>query len=414
MAMCRGILAPMSGAPLAAAVLAQAAKVVPGGGPGAGWAWGFALAFAACAAFQFALWGGVFGRLYRRLPGGGWRPPGTAEGQGPSAEGGPAVSIVVCARNELGHLRRHLPLWLDQEGPDHELLLVDDASTDGSAEWLAAQCHARLRVIRLEEGEKPLPGKKGALTVGIRAARAPWLLLTDADCRPASRCWLAGMADAMRPGVDLVLGVGATAGAPGPLNAWVRWETAHTAIQYLGWALAGLPYMGVGRNLAYRKAVWEGVGGFAAHGDWPSGDDDLFVASVARPGRVAAVWKGSAQTLTQAPPDPAAWRRQRRRHFSTGGRYPVRARLALGADAVSQFGLYAGLFAGLLTGHAIPWLLAILALRWALQALLLRRLMPAFGAAQLWHFSTIFDLGTVLRNGTFVRTMLAPRRAPWR
>ena len=61
------------------------------------------------------------------------------------------------------------------------------------------------------------------------------------------------MQDGYRPGIEVVLGYGAYKKYPGFLNKLIRFETFHTALQYFSYALAGKPYMGVGRNLSYRK-----------------------------------------------------------------------------------------------------------------------------------------------------------------
>ena len=64
------------------------------------------------------------------------------------------------------------------------------------------------------------------------------------------------MQDGYRPGTEIVLGYGAYHKAPTLLNKIIRFETFHTALQYFSYALAGMPYMGVGRNLSYKKEVF--------------------------------------------------------------------------------------------------------------------------------------------------------------
>ncbi len=399
-----------------------------------------------CFALQMATYLGVFAPLAKAMRRADrWLPAASNEGRtvaaapraataapqtasGPSfppiaiAEGDPRlISVVVCARNEAEQLQANLPRWLDQQGLDtlgldYELVLVDDGSTDQTPEILqrtAAQ-NPRLRPLRLEPQAKKLPGKKGPLDLGLRAARGQWVLLTDADCRPASRHWIRHMAEAMQPDIDIVLGVGLHARHAGLLNAWVRFETFHTAVQYLSWTLRGMPYMGVGRNLAYRRSLWAATGGFAPHAHWPSGDDDLTINRMARPGRVAAVWGPDARTISSPPKDWKAWYRQRFRHFSTGGTYRPRHLLALGTYSVSHFGLMACIFLGLALGQISPWWSVLLLLRWVLQWALFGRLMPRLGARDLWHFSTILDVTALLAHGTFVRVVLAPRKTAWR
>ena len=393
------------------------AKVGCGSGPWGCWMLGILLA---CILFQLAVYAGVFWPLLRAMQNAAKEAPGLrpkAEPEPMTQPGDdPAWSVVICARNEKANLMRNLPLILGQDHPSFEVIVVDDGSTDGSATWLAEQATSepRLRIVSLTAGEKSMPGKKEPLSLGIRAARAPWLALTDADCRPASALWLAALDAATSDDRDFVLGYGAYERYPGWLNRVVQFETLHAAWQYLGWAQAGMPYMGVGRNLAYRKSVWEEQGGFAAHVDWPSGDDDLFVNAAAKNGRVACALHPNAFTVSQPPQTWRDWFQQKFRHFSTGGSYRPMHRWVLGAYAMSHFGTYAAFFAGIGLGASMPWLLGLFILRWVLQLVLYRGLMRSFSCPELWYFSTILDAGTVAYYATFVSAVMAPKPITWR
>src|SRR5581483_1786901 len=120
-------------------------------------------------------------------------------------------------------------------------------------------------------------GKKFALTMGIKASKNEYLLFTDADCRPASANWITRMAVNFNRSTEIVLGYSPYQSAGGLLNSFIRFETIRTAINYLSAALAGNPYMGIGRNLAYTKTLFFKNKGFASHMHVMSGDDDLFV-----------------------------------------------------------------------------------------------------------------------------------------
>ena len=115
-------------------------------------------------------------------------------GTAASASNLPPISIIICARNEAANLAQNLPFVLEQDYPDFEILVVDDASTDGTAAVLEgfSKKNARFRTVFISE--KKSPGKKAALAEGIRQAKNEWVILTDADCRPASRIWAKTMA----------------------------------------------------------------------------------------------------------------------------------------------------------------------------------------------------------------------------
>ena len=180
----------------------------------------------------------------------------------------PPISIIICARNEAENLRKNLPTILNQEYASFEVIVVNDASTDETLSVLNSflSKYHHLRIINITD--KKIIGKKGALAEGIEAAKYEWLLLTDADCYPFTKNWILGMIK----GVDakeIGLGYAPYEKRDGFLNTFIRYETVWTATQYMGFALAGEPYMGVGRNIIYMKKLYEKVGGFQKHAILP-------------------------------------------------------------------------------------------------------------------------------------------------
>ncbi len=246
------------------------------------------------------------------------------------------ISIIICARNEAANLSKNVPFILEQDFPDFEIVVVDDASTDGSAAILArlSKEYPRLRPVFLSK--KTSPGKKAALTEGIRQARHENLLLTDADCRPASRHWARAMAACFSDEKAVVLGFSPYRREAGLLNKWIRFEACWTALNYLSFALAGQPYMGVGRNLAYRKSLFEKTGGFAKHADLASGDDDLFIAEAATGANVAVCLAPDAFVFSDGKRTCREYFNQKARHFSTGKRYPSVSKMWLGVGSMSH------------------------------------------------------------------------------
>ncbi|HKP31992.1 MAG TPA: glycosyltransferase, partial [Chitinophagaceae bacterium] len=195
-----------------------------------------------------------------------------------------AVSVIVCARDEAANLATNLPGLLVQTYPTtHEVIVVNDNSIDESKYVIAElqKTFKNLQHIELKQEAIGIPGKKYPLSIGIKEAKHEVVLLTDADCVPASEFWIQKMQDAYNDGVEVVLGYGAYHKKPGLLNKVIRFETASSAQQFLSYALAGLPYMGVGRNLSYKKGLFFRVKGFSSLNHIPSGDDDLFINKVA-------------------------------------------------------------------------------------------------------------------------------------
>ncbi|MEJ0034400.1 MAG: glycosyltransferase [Bacteroidota bacterium] len=173
------------------------------------------------------------------------------------------VSVIVCAHDEEENLRTLVPILLSQNHPNYEVIIVDDRSNDGTYDFLlkTTRENPKLRMVTVRDLPSHTTGKKFALTMGIKAARNDWVLLTDADCRPGAG-WIHGMSQQFMNETNIVLGFSAYEKHPGVLNAFIRFETFLTAIQYIGFALVGRPYMGVGRNLAYRRKLFLESKGF--------------------------------------------------------------------------------------------------------------------------------------------------------
>ena len=255
------------------------------------------------------------------------------------------VSVVVCARNEEKHLRELIPALFDQDHPDFEAVVVDDSSWDDTAEILRAfqAMYPRLHVVRLDEDKQRMTGKKFALTVGIKGARHSVVVLTDADCMPASRQWLSSMATPFsNPETEVVLGLSPYRKTGGLLNGLIRYDAAEIAVTYASMALVGHPYMGVGRNLAYRKDLFFRNSGFKSHLHLASGDDDLFISEVATAKNTTVVIHPQAQTQSHPKASRKAWMHQKRRHFTTAPRYKTFTKLLLAARPISFVLLWLG------------------------------------------------------------------------
>src|SRR5690606_29715318 len=128
--------------------------------------------------------------------------------------------------------------------------------------------------------------------------------------------WLKKMVAKMKGDAQLVLGFAPYTEAPGFLNKFIRYEAVYTAMQYLSFALAGIPYMGVGRNMAYRKQLFHQAKELEKHRHLASGDDDLFVNEVATKKNTAI--QLDPETFVYSTPK-LTWRgykRQKTRHLS--------------------------------------------------------------------------------------------------
>jgi cellulose synthase/poly-beta-1,6-N-acetylglucosamine synthase-like glycosyltransferase len=243
-----------------------------------------------------------------------------------------SVSIIVCARNEESNLRALIPLLLRQNHKDFEVIVVDDRSVDGTRDLMNIECQKdkRLKLIRVDYLPEAIDGKKHAITKGIERAGKEIVLLTDADCRPAGRDWVREMTLNFHDDCRIVLGYSPYLKTSGLLNTFIRFEALLTGIQYLGMARLGLPYMGVGRNLAYRKSFFMEGNGFSEIMEVTGGDDDLWVNRHANRYNTR-ICIGPASLVYSIPKRTwGSFLNQKLRHLSVGTRYRFIHKLVTG------------------------------------------------------------------------------------
>jgi len=242
------------------------------------------------------------------------------------------VSVIVCAHDEQENLKELIPTLLAQDHPTFEIVIVDDRSNDSTFDFLLAEAAKdhRVRMVHVNRTPPHADSKKYALTLGIKAARYEWLLLTDADCRPVSNSWISIMSSHFGDHINFILGYSPYLKKPGVLNSFIRFETLLTAIQYLAFALMGNPYMGIGRNMAYRRSRFLEVKGFNTILSVTGGDDDLFVNLHGRAGNTAVCLDTQAQTHSIPKTTWKDFFYQKVRHLSVGRKYRFGHRFLLG------------------------------------------------------------------------------------
>ena len=285
--------------------------------------------FGGCFIIQSAYWSLVFSRILF------YKPVRSNINKFP-------VSVIICARDEEANLRANLPLILDQDYPEYEVIVVNDASadeTEGLLNDLQRQ-YSYLHSTFIRESDHIREGKKLALTVGIKAAKHDWLLLTDADCSPATNQWIYFMQRNFTGNNQIVLGYGGYRRGKGLVNLVSRYEAFFIALQYLGMSLAGHTYMGTGRNLAYRRALFFENKGFAAHYDLASGDDDLFINEVGRKANTMIEIRPESFTWSDTEKNWKDWYYQKKRHLTAGSRYRFGTKVLVGLELMSRMLFY--------------------------------------------------------------------------
>ncbi|TMI96284.1 MAG: glycosyltransferase [Bacteroidetes bacterium] len=325
------------------------------------------------------------------------------------------VSVIICARDEDENIARNLPGVLVQKySSTHEVIVVNDNSVDDSKYILEElqKTFKFLQIVDLKQEAKLISGKKYPLSIGIKEAKHEIVLLTDADCVPASEFWIQKMQDAYVNGTEIVIGYGAYNKRPGLLNKLIRFETFHSALQYLSFALAGNPYMGVGRNLSYKKDVFLRNKGFSSINHIPGGDDDLFINKVASKHNTRVVIDKDAITLSQPKRSFNEWLRQKTRHYSTARYYKKGNKFLLALYSLSQF-LFYPLFIAAALFYSWQLALGVLGIRLLLQAFIFLKAMKKLNEADLWPLFLFFDIWMFFYYIIFAPSLWKRPRVSW-
>ena len=326
------------------------------------------------------------------------------------------VSIIICAKNELENLQKNLPSILEQNYPQYEVIVVNDNSQDGSNDFLSHLKiqYPHLKVIDILQESRTFKGKRLALGLGLKGAKYDWCLLTDADCAPAGSNWLYQMQRNFKPNKDIVLGYAPYYKKSGFLNKCIRFETFFTAFQYINFSLSGLPYMGVGRNMAYRQKLYFDNKGYISTSNTVSGDDDLFINKVAT-GKNTCVEIDSATFMYSEPKTNwTSWMHQKNRHISTGKKYKSGHQFLLGLQTLTHFLCYV-LFVSLLVVK-FQWMLVLIAFgaRFILQAIDFAVSMRKLKEADLFWLFPIFDVLLLVYNIALIPSMIKKPNTQWR
>lgn len=304
------------------------------------------------------------------------------------------VSVIICAKNEAENLLKNLPSVLEQDYPEFQVVLVNDGSNDDTSSILdeMQKKYKNLYVTRIEHTHPYPHAKKLAQTIGVKAAKFDQLLFIDADCRPVSPNWIRCMQSNFLPKKEIILGYGAYEKKKGLVNKFIRMDTLWIAQQYISFAIRGIPYMGCGRNLAYRRSLFFNNKGFANQLHLQSGDDDLFVNQTASKTNTAIEIDPDSFTVSEPMNTLNNWLRQKRRHLTAGLYYRTRHRFLIGLEIITREYFYVSLIV-LLSFWKFPgYLFLLLLFRWVMHLWITKLTMKRFREKGIWLFSLIYDL----------------------
>lgn len=310
------------------------------------------------------------------------------------------VTVVVCAKNEGDNLQDYLQMLLTQDYPAYEVIVVNDASEDNTQQVLEyyVQRYSNLRLSFVPHHAWVRSSKKLAITLAAKSAKYDYLLLTDADCVPESNQWIREMMHGFdNPETEVVIGYGGYFCENTLVCRRIQYDTIFNAMQYLGMAMSRHPYMGVGRNLAYRKDTFFNTGGFSTMLNMRAGDDDLFVNKVSNRHNTEVVVTPGSFTWSIPKRTFEEWRIQKYRHLSVSPAYRLSTKLRLGFEPLTRglfYATYLAIIVLVAMQMAHPLLLiaatALFLTRWIWQMVMITRAahifgVNGFGISVLWY-----------------------------
>lgn len=304
------------------------------------------------------------------------------------------VSIIICARNEDDNLTEFLPKILVQDYPEFEVIVVNDCSIDNTENVIDefAKIFPNLKKVTIKEDDYYKHGKKFAVMVGIKGTKYDNLLFTDADCFPANENWLKDMASGFVNKKEIVLGYGAYKKGDGFLNKLIRFDTFLIAANYLSAAIKGKAYMGVGRNLAYKKDLFYKQKGFSKHYHITSGDDDLFINQASTQENTNVVVSSNAITYSLSKTNFTDWKRQKQRHLTTAPHYNSNSRTKITLGYTFQYGFHLLFLSVLIFKTTIIAALAGFILKVLIQMIIFKKTSKKLNEVDLWALSFFYEI----------------------
>ncbi|NDV59579.1 glycosyltransferase [Bacteroides sp. 519] len=322
----------------------------------------------------------------------------------------PPVSVIIYAKDELPNLRKFLPSVLEQDYPTFEVIVINDNPTDGSDDYLKllAEKYPHLYNSFTPDSSLYISHKKLAIMLGIKASKYNWLVFTDANCRPASANWLRLLARNFTPATDIVLGCHGYEKGKRWMNKKISFDTLFSSMRILGFALAGDPYAGCGRNMAYRKELFYKSKGFSDHLNLKRGDDDLFINQVAKSSNTKVETSADAMIWMNPLEYQKPWREDKLNYVVTSGLYKGIQKYLLGAETFSRLLFYVALIGCMVYGIIqmnyilIGAPILLWGIRFAIQASIINNTAKSIGDQERYYLSLpVFDFIQPLQSVKF-------------
>ena len=218
-----------------------------------------------------------------------------------AAENQPPVSILITAHDNLAELERNLPMFLRQQyATDYQVIVVCQ-STDGETQDFLKRTAAEnphLYYTYIPESSRYMSRKKLQITLGVKAAKHEWIILTEPNCRPSNDKWLQTMARQCQDPNHLVLGYVALDEETKSVR---RFDSIRKAYYVLRRAQQTYGYRSHMPNVAFRKSDFMKEQGYQGNLEYVRGEYDFLVNKYAHCGDTATELDCDAWLIREAP-----------------------------------------------------------------------------------------------------------------
>lgn len=314
----------------------------------------------------------------------------------------PSVSVVMCVKDDAYNLEKKLPIILEQEYPNFEVVVVNDASKDETEYVLRVlqEIYPNLNVVNLYNNVNGFLGKKYPLSLGIKSAKNEIILLTESDTMPLNYNWITTMVKGFKQKKDIVLGFTNFEQKPTFLNTLMHYENLTSAMNYLGNAILNNPYMGQGRNMAYKREFFFETGGFISQYNISVGEDDLFINKNANSKNTSVIINKESINLASPKEKREEWVIQKKKHFKSMYHFKLKDKI------ISTLMPFATLLIYVLVALSIvfqfPWQYAILplVLKYTFQIIVYYKSSKTLATKQVAFLSPLLEVLFLFINTT--------------
>lgn len=322
------------------------------------------------------------------------------EDTGSQTEALPPVSVVIAAKNEEYHLKDKLVFFLEQDYPEFEVIVVNDASTDECEYVLKAfsKLYPCLKVVNIVENVNKFRGRKFPISLGIKSAKYDHIVLAGADCVPSGFEWLKNLARNFSEKKEVVLGFCTYTKQKGLFKFLLQYDNLTTAMNYMGLALSGHPYRGDGRNIAFKKDLFFKVGGFTKHYNLPLGEDDIFIRNVSTASNTTVSLTPESFLSSDAKHTYKEWKRQKIDRLSTYKYYKPSIKFLLSIPNITTLLFYAFVITLLFLSLPFEYVILAIVIKFVLQILIYFKSCKRLGIKRVFIFAPLIELYFLLLN----------------